>query len=345
MNRRIFCSVAAAVSLSTRSSADTAIRAAVIGTAHGHAASKVQALRRLPAFDLAGVCRPDADEPAEGEAFKGIRWLSLDEILHDPTIEMVAVETRVERNLRYAEQCVNAGKFVHLDKPPGADLARLRNLFAEAARRKRVVQLGYQWRYHPAMQAAIEAARKGWLGQVYSLRASIDKPLAPDQRKQLAKFRGGMMFEEGCHLIDRAVDLFGKPNRVTGYMQHASKIADGLADNTRAILEYDRSLAEISMAAFQPHGSLYRLFEISGTNGKATVQPYVASHLAVDLREAAGPYKAGQQVLEPAEPPGPTYGPDFTEMQHIIRDGMKPSYGPEHDLIVQETLLQACGML
>lgn len=345
MNRRTFCSVATAAGFATRSFADTKIRAAVIGTAHGHAASKIRALRHLPDFELVGVCRPDADEPDQGEVFQGVRWLPLDEVLKDPSIQMVAIETRVERNLRYAEQCVSAGKFVHLDKPPGADLGRLRALFDEASRRKLVVQMGYQWRYHPAMQAAIEAARKGWLGQVYAMRATIDKPIGPDERRQLAKFRGGIMFEEGCHLIDRAVDLFGKPKRVTGYLEHGSKLSDGLADNTLAVLEYDRSLAEIYMAAFQPHGNHYRCLEISGTNGKATVQPYAPLRLAVDLKDAAGPYKAGEQVLEPKEPPGPIYGPDFMEMRHIIRDGMKPSYSPEHDLIVQETLLEACSML
>jgi hypothetical protein len=30
---------------------------------------------------------------------------------------------------------------------------------------------------HPAMQGAIDAARKGWLGQVYAFRATIDKPI------------------------------------------------------------------------------------------------------------------------------------------------------------------------
>ena len=40
--------------------------------------------------------------------------------------------------------------------------------------------MGYQWRYHPAMAAAMEAARKGWLGRVYRFRASIDKPIESD---------------------------------------------------------------------------------------------------------------------------------------------------------------------
>jgi predicted dehydrogenase len=345
VKRRTFLSVAAtATSLASRSFATAKIRAAVIGTAHGHAASKIKALQKLPEYELVGVCRPDADEPDQGEVFRGIRWLTLDEVLNDPSIEMTAIETRVGRNLGYAEKCLSAGKFVHLDKPPGADLARLRALFADAKRRKRVIQMGYQWRYHPGMQAAIEAARKGWLGQVYAMRATIDKPLVPEERRQLAKFKGGFMFEEGCHLVDRAVDLFGKPKRVTGFMKHNSKIDDGLADNTLAVLEYDGAMAEIYMAAFQPHGNHYRCMEILGTNGKAAVQPYAPDRLAVDLKDAAGPYKAGEQVLDPPEPAGPTYGPDFTEMASIIRDGKKPSYSPEHDLMVQETLLTACGM-
>ena len=154
--------------------------------------------------------------------------------------------------------------------------------------------MGYQWRYHPAMQAAIEAARKGWLGRVYLFRATIDKPIPPEDRRELAAFRGGMMFELGCHLIDRAVDLLGKPRKVTGILRHDSPLDDNLADNTLAILEYERALAEIRVSAFQPHGDQYREIEILGTNGKAVVQPFSPLRLMVDLGEPAGPYKAGR---------------------------------------------------
>ena len=232
-----------------------------------------------------------------------------------------------------------------LDKPPGVDLDGLRSLFAEASRRKLVVQMGYQWRYHPAIQAAIEGAQKGWLGQVYAMRSSIDKPLSLDERRELAAFRGGAMFAEGCHLIDRAVALFGKPNKVTGFMRHDSLIQDGLADNTLAILEFDRALAQINLASFQPHGEHYRFVEISGSNGKALAQPFTPLRLMVDLKQGMGPYRAGIQTIEPAPPPGPTYAPDFTEMVHVIRDGARPSYSPEHDLIAHEALVQACGMI
>src|SRR5262249_23087618 len=146
--------------------------------------------------------------------------LSAPQILDDASIELVAIESAdVDKNLEYAERCVRARKFVHFDKPPGADLDRLRKLLADAAEHKRVVQMGYQWRYHPAMQAVIEAARRGWLGQVYRFRASIDKLIFEEERRQLAKFRGGLMFSEGCHLVDRAVALLGRPKKVTGFLR------------------------------------------------------------------------------------------------------------------------------
>jgi predicted dehydrogenase len=344
LTRRAFTALAATQMLPA---AGERIRTAVVGTGHGHAISKIRALGSMPEYDLVGVCRPDSSEPANHEALRDVRWVSLQQILDDESIEMVAIETAdFDHNLDYAEQFVNAGRFVHFDKPPGADFQRFRRLLSNAAERKRVVQQGYQWRYQSAMQAAVEAARNGWLGRIYRFHASIDKLVGPEERRHLAKHRGGLMFSEGCHLIDRAVAVLGKPRKVTGILRHDSTIDDGLADNTLAILEYDHSIAEISMAGFRSNGTPYRFLEILGTNGSARAQPYTyPSRLTVDLVDAAGPYKAGPQVLEPPPPPGRPYTPDFREMAAMIRTGAPPSHSPEHDLFTHETLLRACGML
>ncbi len=344
LTRRAFSALAAAPVLSA---AGGKIRVAVIGTGHGHALSKIRALRGMPEYELAGVCRPDPSEPADGAALRDVRWLSLEQVLEDSSIELAAIESAdIDLNLKYAEQCVAAGKFVHLDKPPGADLERLRKLLAHAGERKRVVQMGYQWRYHPAMQAVIEAARSGWLGRIYRFRASIDKLVLADERRYLARFRGGMMFSEGCHLVDRAVAVLGKPRKVTGFLRHDAPIPDNLADNTLAVLEYDRAVAEISLAGFHRNGNRHRFLEILGTNGSARMQPYTfPSRLIVDLGDAAGPYKSGEQTLEMPAPPGLGYTPDFREMAAIIREGALPSHSVEHDLVTQETLLRVCGVI
>ena len=344
LTRRAFTSLAAAPVLAA---SERKIRVVVVGTTHGHALSKIRALRSMPEYEFAGVCRVEPGQPPDDAPLRGVRWMSLDQALEDASIELAAIESDDwDGNLAYAEKFVQAGRFVHLDKPPGSDLKRLRKLFENATGRGRVVQMGYQWRYHPAMQAVIDAARNGWLGQVYRFRASIDKLVGEEERHLLAKFRGGMMFSEGCHLVDRAVALLGKPRQVTGFLRHDGRLADGLADNTLAVFEYDRAIAEISLAGFHAHGTPYRFLEVLGTNGAARMQSYTfPSRLMVDLAEAAGPYKAGAQTLEIAAPPGPGYSPDFREMAAIIRQGAKPSHSTEHDLITHEALLRVCGML
>ena len=121
------------------------------------------------------------------------------------------------------------------------------------------------------------------------------------------------MFSEGCHLIDRAVALLGRPKKATGFLRHDGAPADKLADNDLAVLEYDHALAEISMAGFHPHGALYRYLEILGTNGSARMQPYTfPSQLMVDLAKPAGPYKAGEQKIE-------THCPSSLAVQFLSR--------------------------
>jgi predicted dehydrogenase len=322
------------------------IRVAMVGTGHGHAASKIRALQSMPDYELVGVCRPDADDPAVGEIFRQVPQRKYVDVLKDPSIELIAVEgADASHNLEWAQAAIAANKFVHLDKPPGASLSGLKHLLEEAAVRKRVVQMGYQWRYHSGIQAALDAARQGWLGDVYRFRASIDKPILADERSHLAKYRGGMMFSEGCHLIDRATALLGKPRRVNGFIRHHGRLDDHLADNSLVVLEYERAIAEISMAAFDPDGNSHRYVEILGSNGSAKAQPFAPVRLRVQLKEAAGPYRAGEQNLEPPTPPGLAYTPDFAEMAAVIRRGQAPTYPAAHDLMTQEVLLTACQMI
>lgn len=345
MTRRTFSTLTAAAAFADEAKR---IRVAMIGTGHGHAASKIRALRSMPEFELVGLAEPDSPADRGRDPFRGSAWLSREQILNDRSIELVALEAAdPDTNLANAELSVKAGKFVHLDKPPGSDLTRFRKLLHDAALQKLVVQQGYQWRYHPAMRAAVEAAHNGWLGTVYKFRASIDKLIQAEERAHLARYAGGMMFSEGCHLIDRAVHVLGKPQAVTSFLRHDSAIADGLKDNSLVVLEYEKAIAEVSLAGFDPGGTRRRHLEIFGTNGSVRVQPYVAPYrLTVDLRDPAGPYKAGEQKMEFQEPPpGIGYTPDFHEMFRVIRQGAKPEFSVEHDLITHETLLRACRML
>ncbi len=326
--RRSFCSLAAASAF-----AGAKVRAAVLGTGHAHAYGKIRALRTLPEFDFVGVCEPN-DEPRTNEVFSGVRWLSIDEILRDDTVKLVAVESRVQYNLDLAERCVAAGKFVHLDKAPGEDMPRFKRLLDNAAAKGVVVQLGYQWRYQPAMRLAIDAARQGRLGEIRAVRATINKVIPPVERKQLALFRGGMMFELGCHMVDRVVDVLGAPTGVTAILRKHGP--DDLADNCLAVIDYPKAVAEVYIAAHQPTGGNHRTFEIQGTLGTATVTPFSNSRLTIETAKGVDEVK-----VPPEAKPG--YSPDLLELAAVVRAERQPSYTAEHDLATHHTLLRCCG--
>ncbi|MCP5120342.1 MAG: Gfo/Idh/MocA family oxidoreductase [bacterium] len=316
------------------------IRVAVYGAGHAHARSKTRTLLAMPEDNLVGVCEPRGNSVLSDRVFDAVPRLTVQQMLGDPAIELIAVEARVQEGLGYAHEAVDAGKYVHLDKPPGDDLESLQNLFAKARAKQLVVQMGYQWRYHAAMRAAVGLAKDGHLGEIYMVRATINKPLSPAQRAELAVFRGGMMFEMGCHMIDRIVEVLGKPKSVWSRLRHDGPDNDDLADNTLAVLEFDRAMAEVYVAAMQPNGNRYRTFEILGTAGTATVSPFSPDgSLALDLKQAASRPK-----VDVPDIPNAHYRGSFSEMAKIIRHGKQPAYSSAHDLAVQETLLKACSV-
>ncbi len=336
--RRTFLLAAGAAA--TGRAAEKPIRTAIYGVGHAHAAGKVRTLRAMSEYEVVGVCGDDRPDLLDKPDFADLPRLSARALLHDPSIEMIAVESDVQHGLAYAHEAVDAGKFVHLDKPPGEDLDSLRRLFAKAEAAARIVQMGYMWRYHLGMGEAIRMARAGELGDVYMVRAAINKPISLAERRELAAFRGGMMFELGCHMLDRVVDLLGPPQSVRGILRHDAPVDDGLADNTLAILEYDRAMAEVYIAAMQPGGNQRRTFQILGTKGTATVRPFSPDG-GLELDYGAGPQMAALEVPKLRGP----YDRDFQVMAGVIRRGDKVDYSAAHDLAVQETLLRACNVI
>ncbi len=231
---------------------------------------------------------------------------------------------------------------MHLEKPPADDVASFRALLTLAARKKRLLQVGYMWRYNPAINAALEAARQGWLGKIYEVRCTINKSLSAARRPEWAGFRGGTLFELGGHLIDPMIRLMGRPVRVTPFLRKDGDFRDNLADNTLAVFEFPRALGTVFSATMQPNSGHYRAFEVLGTNGTAVVNPIEPPSLRIDLDKAAGPYKSGIQQVK--LPPYHRYVEDFKELAAAVRSGKPLSITPREELIVQEALIHACDM-
>jgi len=321
------------------------IRCGFLGINHSHALDALKVVRASPDYELAGVCEPDDAVRAafqDRPELDGVPWLSQDELLGDETVRMIAVEGDVPRLLPLGRAAVDAGKHIHLDKPAGTSLPEFRALLDEAARQNLIVQMGYMFRYNPGFDLVRRAVTEGWLGRVYSIHAGICTNLNPEKRKIVAHHPGGLMLELGSHLIDLIVLLLGAPAKVTPFIRHDAPIDDALADNTLAVLEYDRAIVTVESAAMEPHAFTGRRFKVCGTEGSVTLAPLEPPGARLCLEKPAGEFQPGTHAVEFEDLQRHVL--DLADLAQCIRGNSQFAYTKAHDLAVQETLLRACGV-
>jgi len=203
------------------------------------------------------------------------------------------------------------------------------------------VQIGYMYRYNPAVVLLREFLRNGGLGEIFEVHAVMSKVVDPTGRKALAEYPGGMMFELGCHVLDLVVGVLGKPGNVKGFNRHSSDLNDSLADNTLAVLEYPKATATVRSTALEVEGFDRRHLVVCGTGGTFHIQPLDDPKAVVSLSRDLGIYKRGTHQL--AFPKYARYVDDAADMARVIRGEKSFCFSPDHDLAVQETLLRACG--
>src|SRR6185295_5599541 len=213
---------------------------------------KLKVIQDSPDYEIAGIVPEDA--AAKARIQKDPRDLARllkteDELLKDPSIHLIVVECRVWEALPWGAKVIAAGKHLHLEKPPGNEMGPFKDLIDQARRKKLLVQTGYLWRWHEGIMAAIEAAQKGWLGEVFMVRGTMNSDRGAEERAIEARYRGGGLFELSGHVIDRVVELLGRPKAVKSWLRHDTSVADKLADNNLAVFEYDKALAVIAQSA------------------------------------------------------------------------------------------------
>ena len=341
MIRRTFLAAGLAAPLSAARVPGRAVRIGFLGASHSHGGGKIRVAAGSPEFEIVGLWDNDAEVRAKYQA-QGLQIADPGKLLANSAIEVIAVEGPVADHSRDGLRVVEAGKHLHLEKPPAMDVESLRKILNVAASKGLTVQQGYMWRYHPGINRMLEAARRGWLGDIHLVQAAMHKTLRDDDRADWAQFRGGQMFELGPHVIDPLVRLLGRPNRVTPYLKKHGEFDDTLADNTIAVFEYSGALGLVTGAALAANGSSYRSFEVHGTNGVATLRPIEAPRLVFDLVEPAGPYPKGPH--EVTLPGYERYVDDMAALAAAVRGDEPLHVSFDEDIIVQEALIAASGM-
>jgi predicted dehydrogenase len=331
-----------------------AMKLGMLGMWHSHADGIVRQVVEHPQeFTLVGIYDPDPQLVSQrrkqwGSKVPNFRVFEKPDDLLNESLDGVVVEGRVYENVKLARLALESGRPVMLEKPAGENLDDFRRLCDLAQRKHLHVQLIYLFRYMSAVQEMLGRARKGELGRLYEFRARLPKDLPSYKHyvETLGRYKGGIFFEMAGHVIDIMVSLLGRPKTVTPFLAHhhteppASFIDDGVA-----VFGFDHAWAIIEVPALEvvPHS---RRIEAYGTQGACVIPHLGSGHLANKNIQPVEVFRGEDKDWQQIDLPARTLQiPDLREFAACVAGKKQPDYSVEHDLIVQESLLRASGML
>ena len=333
------------------------IKIGQIGIGHNHASDTMESLQHLSShFEVVGIVEPDESwwkQRGDREAYRGLPRLSMEELFNIPDLDAVTVETDVSELVRTAQLCVERNLHVHMDKPAGEDFGQFCELLHEFHRKHLTIQLGYMYRNNPAIKFCFDAVRNGWLGEIFEVHAVMNRYDGHDEayRRWLAQFRGGAVYIFACHMIDLVVTLLGRPLRVTPYLTKTRN--DNLYDTGVTVLEYPRAVATVRTGVTEVEGMKHRRLIVCGTMGSIEICPLEppADRFRIDplelrltLLEGNAQFEAGTHIVNVGTMNG-RHDDQLIEFAKIIRNEMENPYPITHELIVQEAVLHASGVL
>ena len=137
------------------------IKIAQIGTsANSHGNWIFNSLKKQKdVFEIVAYAMPEQERekfPNNLNVFAGYREMTVEEILRNPDIEAVTIETEELYLTKYAQMAAEAGKHIHMEKPGGTVLEDFERLVRTLKAKKLAFSLGYMYRFNPIINAVIE---------------------------------------------------------------------------------------------------------------------------------------------------------------------------------------------
>jgi predicted dehydrogenase len=181
-------------------------------------------IKSLPPGQLAVACDLDIGRAETIIAASGSGRASTDfaDALNDSAVDVVIVSTLNSSLAPITRQAISAGKHVFVEKPAGTSVEEIEGLMTLAGEKEVCVRVGYNHRFHPAIQKARELVDAGVLGPLMFIRARYGHGgrvgYNREWRADPTLSGGGELIDQGVHLIDLAGWFLGDFPRVEGHV-------------------------------------------------------------------------------------------------------------------------------
>ncbi|MBD1434424.1 Gfo/Idh/MocA family oxidoreductase [Sphingobacterium sp. DN00404] len=270
--------------------------------------------------------KPEQQQILTNKYPSAIAVSTVDEIIDDPLVDIVVVATSNDVHFSLTKRALEAGKHVVVEKPFTNTTAEADELIALAKEKGRVLTVHHNARFHSDFKTVKKVIQGKRLGSVVNYQARYDRFrnfLREGAWREQDLPGSGIHYDLGAHLIDQALQLFGKPDAVFADLrkqrEHAKAIDDFefiLSYPTRKISLFGQMLAKESTPRFAIYG-------LQGSFVKPGVDPQEEK-----LRNGALPHKVDNWGLEDES----TYGRlNVIENRQDVRETIPSEKGTGQD--------------
>lgn len=171
-----------------------------------------------PYFELTAVV--ERSTHLAGLRYPDVRvYASVEEMLQDPELELIVVNTPNYTHYGYAKAALEAGKNVIVEKPFTVHSGEGAALIALAKEKGVLLSVYHNRRYDSDYKVVKKVVESGLLGDLLEIEIHYDRfkeELSYKKHKEEARTGTGALYDLGSHLIDQALTLFGMPDELWG---------------------------------------------------------------------------------------------------------------------------------
>ncbi len=272
------------------------MRVAICGAQHPHVFPRLDLLAERD-VDVVALYEPD-DRVREhlGKRYAVPTADSLEQLVA-ASPELAILEGFDDENPHYAGVLADAGCDLLIEKPGAPTAEAMRELVRRVAATGVHAQVGYMLRHSPVVPRLKALVDAGTLGHVTLARFHAAAPVgcAAEIWQSLPGDEGGVLYTDGCHMMDVIHHLLGPPRAVSGMVkrlptgpratstQFKPDVLAGLGgaaefglgelvheDCGAAVLDYADKLAVFDVTGWEAHGWVEQWrIELYGTEGTA----------------------------------------------------------------------------
>ncbi len=278
------------------------------------------------------------------------------QILSNPEVELVIINTPDPLHFEMAKLAINAGKHVVVEKPV-TQKSNEAEVLIELAEQNNVLLIVYQnRRWDGDFRTVKKVLAENKLGRIIEFESHFDRYrlTVPNTWKERGDEYSGVLYNLGSHVVDQAVVLFGKPKAVTAHLKIV-RSAGVVTDYYDIRLEYEGFSALLKCSYLVKNaGPRFIIHGEYGTFTKFGIDPQEEQLKAGKLpqgedwgREPIEDWgtivyeKDGEEFEELVETEPGDYSIFYTNVFDAIRDGAELLVKPEETVEVLK-ILEAC---